>query len=129
MEVVEAVRKMTGRNASENPTGIETNSLQICWAGNIGVATHQKTQQGLKRRPSCTLCVLLPRRNASENPTGIETNAQTEQSLTHLPCRNASENPTGIENLYTQRSQEPEPGRNASENPTGIETVRYLLRS
>ena len=37
-----------GRNASENPAGIETYVLRYHLSGLL-VATHQKTQQGLKR--------------------------------------------------------------------------------
>ena len=59
------------------------------------VATHQKTQQGLKRIPGTPLQPLSPRRNASENPTGIET---LEDNVERTKAsRNASENPTGIE--------------------------------
>ena len=41
-----------GRNASENPTGIETIIARVNIQFNP-VATHQKTQQGLKRDKSC----------------------------------------------------------------------------
>jgi len=37
------------------------------------VATHQKTQQGLKHYGGRTEVFISRRRNASENPTGIET--------------------------------------------------------
>ena len=41
--------EVCGRNASENPAGIET-YLPLPNAKNLSnVATHQKTQQGLKR--------------------------------------------------------------------------------
>ena len=62
-----------GRNASENPTGIETNLMMCILLFPDHVATHQKTQQGLKRW-GATRFRLYFRRNASENPTGIETN-------------------------------------------------------
>ena len=39
----------------------------------IVVATHQKTQQGLKPGWKVTGVDINPRRNASENPAGIET--------------------------------------------------------
>ena len=38
----------SGRNASENPAGIETRILYIVPGSYQHVATHQKTQQGLK---------------------------------------------------------------------------------
>jgi len=45
----------------------------VPFAGITNVATHQKTQQGLKQ--DCPIATLqgAERRNASENPTGIET--------------------------------------------------------
>ena len=59
------------------------------------VATHQKTQQGLKRS-DISVIGTVQSRNASENPAGIETDiTYLENKL--LEGRNASENPAGIE--------------------------------
>ena len=113
-----------GRNASENPAGIETISPVPLICGIHIVATHQKTQQGLKLAVVPTNTNSLNSRNASENPAGIETGRQPDTCGGHR-CRNASENPAGIET----HTGEAIPGgkeasRNASENPAGIETAK-----
>ena len=61
-----------GRNASENPAGIET-QIDGGRAGVGAVATHQKTQQGLKLQNVYRHSEMEGSRNASENPAGIET--------------------------------------------------------
>ena len=63
-----------GRNASENPAGIETRHQMNYWRGSTS-------------------------RNASENPAGIETSPHPRASCPAGSCRNASENPAGIETL------------------------------
>ena len=87
------------RNASENPAGIETLSRSFQSLQSHGVATHQKTQQGLKPRGNDTGNRIATGRNASENPAGIETlwirrtsataadvatHQKTQQGLKHL---------------------------------------------
>ena len=61
------------RNASENPAGIETHLLLQSLRPAFRVATHQKTQQGLKQTTQAHDHYMPTRRNASENPAGIET--------------------------------------------------------
>ena len=87
------------------------------------VATHQKTQQGLKL-VMIPLASVVVCRNASENPAGIETCHNPICAVIRNCSRNASENPAGIEtaNKYGRRFCYPV-GRNASENPAGIETT------
>ena len=62
-----------GRNASENPAGIETIFGGGGYTAIAGVATHQKTQQGLKLGLPILANYEYRSRNASENPAGIET--------------------------------------------------------
>ena len=62
----------TGRNASENPAGIETAKDRKIGSISDEVATHQKTQQGLKLFKGYPVAEGQSR-NASENPAGIET--------------------------------------------------------
>ena len=61
------------------------------------VATHQKTQQGLKQTRELIPLAAGLRRNASENPAGIETLTGRIHQTRECSCRNASENPAGIE--------------------------------
>ena len=61
------------RNASENPAGIETLMVFTLFWRLCIVATHQKTQQGLKLEAYAEITVRRLGRNASENPAGIET--------------------------------------------------------
>ena len=53
--------------------GLKLNILRIRSKTRPLVATHQKTQQGLKLCSVDNVISLMPRRNASENPAGIET--------------------------------------------------------
>ena len=87
------------------------------------VATHQKTQQGLKRFLPVTVIVDGPGRNASENPAGIETQKKEAHDLADIMRRNASENPAGIETYHKPPHKQFRDSRNASENPAGIETM------
>ena len=68
--VTDIVMPTSGRNASENPAGIET-----------GLSVHE---------------MQILSRNASENPAGIETRIRYRVGH-RIRCRNASENPAGIE--------------------------------
>ena len=65
------------RNASENPAGIETTQDGSRIRPDKFVATHQKTQQGLKPLDVTDAAMSSTGRNASENPAGIETINQT----------------------------------------------------
>ena len=97
-----AVIRNCSRNASENPAGIETVLLGAMRCNSQRVATHQKTQQGLKPLTGLVCCAgFLQCRNASENPAGIETEANGAAMRRKSMNRNASENPAGIE---TRRS-------------------------
>ena len=62
---------LASRNASENPAGIETESYRRNTRSIV--ATHQKTQQGLKLIKQSGEHQSIICRNASENPAGIET--------------------------------------------------------
>ena len=68
------------------------------------VATHQKTQQGLKREIPINQTGLTECRNASENPAGIETGMLVRFVLLCFG-RNASENPAGIETPLDSSSE------------------------
>ena len=68
------------------------------------VATHQKTQQGLKRWFKSIYYLAHDGRNASENPAGIETSLDNVRKG-YRGSRNASENPAGIE-TYLCATQE-----------------------
>jgi len=119
--------------------------MPICDSPSL-VATHQKTQQGLKRISRHGGKPNEPCRNASENPTGIETyetmtetntetkvatHQKTQQGLKPLSCGDVSFHATVATHQKTQQGLKlsitsinaTHTCRNASENPTGIETT------
>ena len=90
------------------------------------VATHQKTQQGLKLSALPAGNPAANSRNASENPAGIETRS----------CRNFEKSNKVATHQKTQQGLKPQwilnmmwrlERRNASENPAGIETQQMYL--
>ena len=117
----------SGRNASENPAGIETYCRDRTNYSRSLVATHQKTQQGLKLG-------ILP---VTEGGLNVATHQKTQQGLKPFYVRkvhrafafgrNASENPAGIETLKCLSVPRSCECRNASENPAGIETSSPAL--
>ena len=91
------------------------------------VATHQKTQQGLKRLHSLKLNIYKVSRNASENPTGIETvRLHNAYSVCTMSQRIRKPN-RDWNNVYSRSCHFWSISRNASENPTGIETYIYRM--
>ena len=65
---------MQSRNASENPAGIETEH-DAGHRHRSGVATHQKTQQGLKPGSG----------RSYQHETSVATHQKTQQGLKPLP--------------------------------------------
>ena len=115
-------RAYSRRNASENPTGIETGvsprvATVWCWSQRI-----RKPNRDWNCNKSCNQSTEWICRNASENPTGIETSfSPRSQDITAMS--QPSENPTGIETYISTQRWQSTLRRNASENPTGIETL------
>ena len=89
------------RNASENPTGIETLHNRYYVADIVYVATHQKTQQGLKQPKEVGIKRLSGGRNASENPTGIETLFTRPQSSLEILVATHQKTQQGLKPLLS----------------------------
>ena len=88
------------------------------------VATHQKTQQGLKLPNMVPLVECLFVATHQKTQQGLKPIIMSHPS-SRTSSRNASENPAGIETGGLKSVWDFLRGRNASENPAGIET--FLL--
>ena len=86
------------------------------------VATHQKTQQGLKQTGGIPPIRMMISRNASENPAGIETAEVYDRALHGESVATHQKTQQGLKQDHDTAVGGDSICRNASENPAGIET-------